>query len=140
MTLAELARTDVVTAEPDATISELAFAMANENVGSVVVTEGDAVVGIVTDRDIALDVLGTGADPQAWTARDVMSADPLVADVGAGVMETVREMYEFSVRRVPVVDDGSLYGIITMDDLLVLLANELSNLAGVVEAESPPYA
>lgn len=140
MTLAELARTEVVTAEPTATISELAFTMANENVGSVVVTEGDEVVGIVTDRDIALDVLGTGADPEAWTARDVMTPDPFVADVDAGVMETVREMYELSVRRVPVVEDGRLYGIITMDDLLVLLANELSNLAGVVEAESPPYA
>ena len=44
------------------------------------------------------------------------------------------------MRRVPVVEDGSLVGIVTMDDLLVLLATELSNLAGIVEAESPPYA
>jgi len=140
MTVAELARTDVVTADPGTTISELAFTMANERVGSVVIVDGDEVVGIVTDRDIALDVLGTGADPEEYTARDVMSADPFVADADAGVMETVRTMHELSVRRVPVVEDGALVGILTLDDFVVLLANELSNLAGVVEAESPPYA
>ena len=140
MTVYDLARYDVVTADPGTTISELAFQMANERVGSVVVTEGDAVVGIVTDRDIALDVLGTGADPNEYRARDVMSPDPLVVEADAGVMDTVRAMHEASVRRVPVVEDGGLVGIVTMDDLLVLLATELSNLAGIVEAESPPYA
>ena len=140
MTVATLARTDVVTADPAATISELAFTMANERVGSVVVTEGDSVVGIVTDRDIALDVLGTGADPEAYTARDVMTPDPLTVEADAGVMETVRAMCDGAVRRVPVVEDGRLVGIVTLDDFLVLLAGELSNLAGVVEAESPPYA
>jgi len=140
MTVADIARTDVVTADPGATISELAFTMANERVGSVVITEGDDVTGIVTDRDIALDVLGTGADPEAYTARDVMTPDPLTVDADDGVMDTVRAMCDVGVRRVPVVEDGRLVGIITLDDFLVLLAGELSNLAGVVEAESPPYA
>ena len=139
MTVAELARTDVVTADPGTTISELAFTMANERVGSVVVVEDGAVAGIVTDRDIALDVLGTGADPMEYLARDVMTPDPLVAEADAGVMDTVRAMCEASVRRVPVVEDDRLAGIVTLDDFLVLLAGELSNLAGVVEAESPPY-
>ena len=139
MTVGDLGRTDVVTADPATTISELAFTMANERVGSVVVTEDGEVVGIVTDRDIALDVLGTGADPAAYTARDVLTPDPLVADVDAGVLETVRAMCDASVRRVPLVEDGRLAGIVTLDDILVLLAGELSNLAGVVEAESPPY-
>ena len=139
MTVSDLARTDVVTADPDATISELAFAMANERVGSVVVTEGEAPVGIVTDRDIALDVLGTGADPGEWTARDVMTSDLATASPDDGVMEVVHLMSEASVRRLPLVEDGRLVGIVTLDDLLVLLAGEISNLARVVEAESPPY-
>jgi len=141
MTVYDIARYDVVTADPGTTISELAFQMANERVGSVVIVDGGEVVGIVTDRDIALDVLGTGADPNEYTARDVMTPDPLVVGSDDGVMDTVRAMHEASVRRVPVVDeDGGLVGIVTMDDLLVMLATELSNLAGVVEAESPPYA
>ena len=139
MTIADLARTDVVTADPETTISELAFTMANERVGSVVVVEDGAVAGIVTDRDLALDVLGTGADPMEYTAGDVMTPDPLVAEADAGVMDTVRAMCEASVRRVPVVEGDRLAGIVTLDDFLVLLAGELSNLAGVVEAESPPY-
>ena len=140
MTVGDLARSDVVTADPETTVSELAFTMANERVGSVVVTEGDEVVGIVTDRDIALDVLGTGADPEQYVARDVMTPDPLTVEPGDGVMDAVRAMCDASVRRVPVVEDGRLVGIVTLDDFLVLLAGELSNLAGVVEAESPPYA
>ena len=139
MTVGDLARSDVGTADPGTTISELAFTMANERVGSVVVTEGDAVVGIVTDRDIALDVLGTGADPEQYVARDVMTPDPLTVEPGDGVVDAVRAMGDASVRRVPVVEDGRLVGIVTLDDFLVLLAGELSNLAGVVEAESPPY-
>lgn len=55
-------------------------------------------------------------------------------------METVRTMCDAAVRRVPVVEDDRLVGIVSLDDLLVLLASELSNLLGVVEAESPPYA
>ena len=59
-TVSELARRDVVTTDPATTIGELAFTMANERVGSVVITEGEGPVGIVTDRDIALDVYGSG--------------------------------------------------------------------------------
>jgi CBS domain-containing protein len=129
-----------VTAEAGASISGLAFTMANERVGSVVIVDGTDVLGIVTDRDIALDVLGTGADPEAYTARDVMTPDPLTVEAGDGVMDTIRAMCDSAVRRVPVVEDGRLVGIVTHADFLVLLATELSNLAGVVEAESPPYA
>ena len=138
MTVSDLARQDVVTADPGTSISELAFAMANERVGSVVIVEGEEPVGIVTDRDIALDVLGTGADPDEWTAKHVMTSDLVTVAPDDGVMDVVRRMAEASVRRVPVVEGSRLVGILALDDLLVLLAGELSNLAGVVEAESPP--
>jgi len=70
----------------------------------------------------------------------VMTTDVATVGPDEGVMDVVRLMCEESVRRVPLVDDGRLVGIVALDDLLVLLAGELSNLAGVVESESPPYA
>jgi len=140
VTIHALARTDVVTVDPDATILEVATAMADNSVGSVVVTEGDTPLGIVTDRDLALDVLGAGGDPAELTAEEVMTEDLFTVDVDDGLFDVITWMREEDVRRVPVVDDSTLAGIVTLDDFIVLLANELSGLADVIQSESPPYA
>jgi CBS domain-containing protein len=139
MTVRDLMREDVVTATPGTAVTEVAERARAENVGSVVVVDGDEPVGIVTDRDIALRVVADGADPTSTTASDVMTADPTTVDIEAGVMELSREMCGAGVRRMPVVDGGELVGIVTLDDLDRLLVGELGNLAGVVAGESPPY-
>ncbi len=128
-----------MTATPGTTVAEVAELARTENVGSVVVVDGDEPVGIVTDRDIALRVVADGADPGSTTASDVMTADPTTVEVGTGIMEVSREMVGAGVRRMPVVDDGGLVGIVTLDDLNRLLVGELGNLAGVIAGESPPY-
>lgn len=139
MTIRNLARSDVVTAGRDATATELAATMYDRGVGSVVVEDDGRPVGIVTDRDLAMEVLRTGTDPETTTAADVMTADPVTASVDAGVFEVTAAMSEAGVRRMPVVDGEELVGMLALDDLLVLLGDELRNLAGVVEAESPVY-
>jgi len=74
------------------------------------------------------------------TAADVMTADPATIPGEAGVFELTDAMRSAGVRRMPVVDDGGdLAGIVTLDDLNRLLVDELTNLADVVESESPPY-
>lgn len=139
MTIRTLARSDVVTATEETTAMDLAATMHDRNVGSVVVEDGGRPVGIVTDRDLAMDVLRTGGDPRTTTAADVMTPDPVTASVDDGVFEVTAAMSEAAVRRMPVVDGDQLVGLLALDDLLVLLSDELRNLAGVVEAESPPY-
>jgi CBS domain-containing protein len=114
--------------------------MKEERVGSVVIEEDDRPVGIVTDRDLTLEVLEPRANPKEVTAGDIMTADPATAHVDDGVFDVIRDMVGASARRMPVVDDGGqIVGIITLDDFLVLLADELQGLTDVVEAESPPY-
>ncbi|MFW5900815.1 MAG: CBS domain-containing protein [Halodesulfurarchaeum sp.] len=71
--------------------------------------------------------------------ENMMTEDPVTVAVDTGVFELCNRMCEEGVRRMPVVDDGELAGIITLDDLTVLLTGELGNLAGVIEAESPTY-
>ena len=155
MKVEEFARSDVVTASPDASIREVARAMVERTVGSVVIVEDDEPVGIVTDRDLAVrllaeegdeTVVGGGRDPADLTAADVMTADPLVVAVGDELPRVLHHMNEAGARRVPVVDeDGSIAGIVALDDVVVHLAGEsthvsaqLDNVAGVIRPESPP--
>ena len=137
MAIRDYARGDVVTAPPEATAGTVADRMDDHGVGSVVITEEDIPVGIVTDRDLTMRIVAGGGDPAELTARDVMSADPTTIDAGASILDAAALMYEMTVRRLPVTEDDSLVGIIALDDLTMILANELSHLAGVVRAEAP---
>lgn len=139
MTVKDLARTDPIAASRKAAIAEVASLMRDEQVGSVIIEEDDRPVGIITDRDITVKVTAEGRDPHDVTAEDVMTPDPVTVERDAGVFELIETMAENSVRRIPVVDGDTLYGIITLDDIDRLLSDEQQNLAKVIEAESPPY-
>lgn len=135
-----IVRTDVVTATPDTPVSEIVTLLDQERVGSVVVVEETWPVGIVTDRDLALKVLGAGLDPEETPAGDVMTEDIVTVDAEAGIFEVLTEMSDATVRRIPAVDaDGNLAGIVTFDDFVALLGRELEKLGDIVETESPPY-
>ncbi|SEH15436.1 CBS domain-containing protein [Natronorubrum sediminis] len=140
MPIDNLARSDVVTATPDTSIQELATTMDDESVGSVVIADGDEPVGIVTDRDLTLRVIGEGQSPDDVTAEDVMSTELCTVEHDAGFYQATELMSEHGVRRLPVTDgNGQLNGIITTDDLNELLADEHQQLANVVQAQRPPY-
>ncbi|MFU8868347.1 CBS domain-containing protein [Natronococcus sp.] len=140
MPVENLARSDVVTATTDEPIHELAATMRDEDVGSVVIVDGDEPVGIVTDRDLTIHALAERADPGDLSAEDVMSDDLQTIDHAAGFYRATELMSERGVRRLPVTDaNGELNGIITVDDLNELLADEHGELAEVVRAQRPPY-
>ena len=155
MTVERIARTNVVTGAPDASVRDVARSMADRSVGSVVIVDGGEPVGIVTDRDLAIrllaeegdtNVLGGDRDPGDLTATDVMTTDPLVVGLGDELPRVLHHMNEAGARRVPVVDeDGAVAGIVTLDDVVIHLAGEsthvaaqLDNVAGVIRSESPP--
>ena len=140
MTVQDLIIEGVETAGPSATAEALAMRMEEAKVGSIVIEEDMHPVGIVTDRDIALRVDARDLDARDVMAADIMTEDPVTVRTEDGIFEVTRVMREHSVRRMPVVnDEGTLVGIITLDDVMALLSTELSNLADVIEAESPPY-
>jgi CBS domain-containing protein len=140
MPIKDVARTNVVTAHRTQSAGNVATVMKEERVGSVIIEDDDKPVGIVTDRDLVLDVLEPRSDPSTVTAADIMTKTPVTVDLDEGLFTAIEEMHGHLVRRLPVVDeDGNIAGIITLDDLVVMLTDELDNLAGVIEAESPPY-
>ncbi len=139
MPINDLARTDVVTAPPTTVVADLAELMAEENVGSVVITEDNQPTGIVTDRDLALRSVGEMADPDTQIAADVMSEGLETVPPEAGFYDAAELMADAGVRRLPVVENGELRGIITADDLTELLADEQQHLADVLRAQRPSY-
>ncbi|MHB9285913.1 CBS domain-containing protein [Halobacteriales archaeon Cl-PHB] len=140
MTIADILIEGVETAGPHATAEALALRMEEAGVGSIVIEEEMQPVGIVTDRDLAMRVDARGGDASEVTAADVMTPDPATMPVEAGILQLTDAMQQAMVRRMPIVDDqGTLVGIVTLDDVMRLLATELYDLASVVQAESPPY-
>lgn len=140
MTLQDLVIEGVETAGPSATAEALAMRLEETNIGSIVIEEDMAPVGIVTDRDLALRVVARDREPDDVTAADVMTGDPVTVNIERGLLDVTRTMREHAVRRLPVVDnDNKLVGIITLDDVMTLLTRELEDLGDVIETESTTY-
>jgi CBS domain-containing protein len=134
MPISECCSVEVVCCEPDTPVQEVAEMMRKEHVGDVVVVEmrdGKPVpTGIVTDRDIILEIVALKLDISAFTAGDIMNSPLISMHEDEGVFETLRTMRNHRIRRVPVVkEDGTLSGIVSSDDIINLLTNELSMMA-----------
>lgn len=139
MSISQIVQTEVVTADRQTTVAEIAATMATENVGSVVIVEEDTPVGMVTDRSIALAV-ADDPDIATTTAAEIMTDDLVTVSDDRGVFDLVRTMSEEGIRRMPVIDSsGGLAGIVTLDDILTLLAEEVQFLADVVDSQSPRF-
>ncbi|MEF8786579.1 MAG: CBS domain-containing protein [Haloarculaceae archaeon] len=140
MPIQNLAREEVVSNSQETPVTELARQMRDENVGSVVITDGSDPVGIVTDRDLTTRVLAEDTASAEQTAEDIMSTDLCTVSPGAGFYQAAQAMSENGVRRLPVcTEDNELVGIITSDDLTELLADEHEHLASVIQAQRPSY-
>lgn len=130
---------DVVTTAPDATIDEVVDKLEAEQVGAVVVTNDDEPVGIVTDRDIALQVTQS-EDVASLSVEEVMSENPATIHEDDPAMAISQAIDEHNVRRLPVVDDQeNLTGIVSLDDLVATIGEQLDNVSETIEAQSPDY-
>ncbi len=112
------------TCERSTTIVEVARAMASEDVGPIPIVEGERLVGIVTDRDIAVRVVAEGRDPSTVTAGDVASSDLVTVQPDTELEEAERLMADSQVRRLPVVEGDRLVGILAQADVARALEEE----------------
>ncbi|MEO7320643.1 MAG: CBS domain-containing protein [Nitrosospira sp.] len=137
MPVGEICNRDVIILHRDNTILEAAKLMRQHHVGDVVVVEergGVRVpVGIVTDRDLVVEIMATELDQTVITVGDIMVQELATAKDSTGVFETIQYMRSKAVRRLPIVDEnGALVGILALDDLLELLSEELLAIAKLV--------
>ena len=144
MSLGNMCRKDVVTVSPGTMVNDVTKLMEEKNLGSVVIQ--NVIVGgereqfgIVTDRDIALRVVNNNLDPLSTPIEEVMTQNPvLTLREDVGLFEALEQVRKSAVRRFPVVDtDGNLKGIITLDDIIVLLGKEMAGVANIIENEGP---
>jgi predicted transcriptional regulator len=107
----------------------------NKNIGCLLAVEDGQLRGILTDRDIALNVAGTRKDPQQTKVRDIMTANPVSIPVNRKLSDLTALMHARHVRRMPIVDaNENVIGLVTLDDLLVLLSNEMVDMRETVSA------
>ncbi len=136
MPIDSLLRRPVYTLLPDAPCREAAQLLRDAGVGCVVVAEDGRPLGIVTDRDLVVRVMAAGRDPEKTPLRDVMSGEPVFLANERSVDQVFATMRQQHVRRVPVVDaHGRLEGVIALDDLLPLLADQLGDLADAIRGD-----
>lgn len=130
----------VETAGPDATVEALAMRLEQADVGCLIIEAEMKPVGIVTDRDLATRVDARDRPASDVLAETVMTPDPVTITEDADVFAAPRTMRDNAVRRLIVVnDDGTVVGIITLDDLMRLFVDGLDDLTDVIDAESPTY-
>lgn len=139
MSLREFCQKRVVTISPERSIAEACWVMKDKNIGCLVVENHGKLCGILTDRDIALKV--TGEDKEALTTmvEEVMTRDPVRISVTRNVQDLVSLMHAQHVRRVPIVDGlDTVLGMVTMDDLIALLGDEMSGVGKTVSEAIHP--
>jgi CBS domain-containing protein len=124
MQIRDIMTADPVSVEPDTTIEEVATLMKEEDIGAVPVVEDGELTGIVTDRDIVLRCIAEGKDATECTADEVMSNDVRTITPDTSTDEAARIMGDKQIRRLAVVEDGKLLGMVSIGDLAVKADND----------------
>jgi CBS domain-containing protein len=139
MSVGRICVREVDTANPDETVAVAAERMHQRAVGTlVVVNDPDQVVGIVTDRDLVSRVLAKGRSPTETSVREVMTVGPKTVSEQTSIESALLIMRSGRFRRIPVVEgENKLLGLITLDDVLMLLAEEFTQIGRLLTRETP---
>lgn len=133
--LGKICTKPVVTASAQMTVDEAARAMRSRNVGALVVVNAGRPIGMLTDRDVVVEVVAKGMDPDTVRVGDVMRRRPITIREDLGIFDAARVFAKTGVRRLPVVTKtGVLVGVIAVDDMIMLLGNEMGHMAGALSA------
>jgi len=140
MPIGDICIREVVTASRETTIQQAAQLMRENHVGDLLVIDQQngvrTPVGIVTDRDIVVAVVALGLDPRVLSVGDVMGPELQTVREDEGIFETLHQMRDAGVRRIPVVSEQkALVGIVSTDDIVQLLADEMTEVAKLISRE-----
>jgi CBS domain-containing protein len=138
MSLREIYTKDVVTVKPTATLLEAAKVMSEKHVGHLVVVDPKTrePLGVLTDRDIVRYVVASDLDAKRLKVDEIMARNPMLAFEDDGIYDIIRMMQTNGYRRLPVINTlRQLVGVVSLDDVLDLLAGELDGLAQITHRQ-----
>lgn len=140
MSAGEYCNRDVIIVEKNESVREAINLMRNNHVGDVVVVEmhdkASKPIGILTDRDIVIEILADDVELDAVNVGDVMSYQLVTVTEDTKLMDAVTQMRNKGIRRMPVVNEqGELQGILSVDDILELIVEQLSDVVGLISKE-----
>jgi CBS domain-containing protein len=133
MFLKEIMQKRIVTLSPEATVREAAKKMKDYRVGYLLVTNGESLKGCVTDRDLVLWLAG-GKNPDEVRVESIMQSNVVTAEPETDVYEASKIMARKKIRRLPIVEDGRLCGLVSISDIASILEEEVDNFFHVEEA------
>ena len=116
--VADIMSSPVVTVDIDSKVIDAVKIMARKKIGSIIIMEGDKAIGIVTERDLLERVLGEGKDPSEVVMREVMSSPLISIGKNTAILEAMRKMRHHNIRRLTVIEEDQLIGIVTERDIL----------------------
>jgi CBS domain-containing protein len=138
MSLQSYCQKPVIRVAPNTNITEACQLMEQNNVGCLIAEREGRLCGIVTDRDIALRVAGAKRDPDKTLVKDIMTPDPIRISVDKDLRQLTAMMHAYHVRRVPIVNGfDTTLGIVTLDDLIAQLGDEMSEIGKAISEEFP---
>ena len=138
MSLQTYCRKPVVRISPETNITEACQLMKQNNIGCLIAEQKGKLCGIVTDRDIALRVTGARRDPDRTLVQEIMTPDPIRISVDKELHHLTALMHAYHVRRVPIVNGfDTALGIVTLDDLIAQLGEEMSEIGKAIAEEFP---
>ena len=136
MIVEEVMNKNVVVAKPTVTLKEAAKVMGEMNMGSLVITEGDKILGIVTSTDI-LKAVGEGKDVDNTTVQDIMSTNVITIQADEDLEKAVEIMINNKIKRLPVMKNEKLVGIITVSDIAVVEPKIIAGIASLISLNAP---
>lgn len=141
MAIGDYIRREIASVDASVSIQTAASQMAEQSVGCLLVQENGRFAGIVTDRDVALRTIRGGLDPKSATIGSIIERDTIVIHEDRPVRVAIKLMSKHGLRRLLVGNKkGDILGLVTWDDLIGLIARELSEIAGTIAAQGPHLA
>lgn len=140
MKVKDIMTKSVISLDSNDTVQKAASIMNEHNIGSVPVCESSNVIGIITDRDIALRCVAEGKDCKNQSVRDIMSSNPAIGTPDMDVQDASRIMSERQIRRLPIVENNSLVGVVSLGDIAVdpKLNNQAEQALSSISEPSTP--
>lgn len=133
MSVREIMTRGVVTAEKDTKASEAGEKMTKQKVGSLIVTERGEPVGVVTERDLVLKIISKDVKPSSLTLKDIMTQPLVTISPNESISDAARKMVRLDIRRLPVIENDKLVGIVTDTDMIAVSSELTDILSDIIE-------